>query len=131
MKSRLAIALVVLASAFACGAKPERAVLDRFFTQSRLLDKTALKHISTVIFDPQADGIVETFDVVNVSKEENGTKTVTASAQVRMPGERGPMQKTILLTLAKGALKDDPEARDSWIVTGFIERAGKPAIPQP
>jgi hypothetical protein len=127
------VAGIALAAALglpACTARPERATLDEFFTQSRLLDKTALQHISTVIFDPQADGIVERFDISGMSKEENNTKTVTVSAQVRMPGSGGLTEKTILLTLAKGILKNDAAARGRWIVTGFIERAGKPATPR-
>lgn len=106
----------------ACSAKPERATLDEFFTQSKLFDKTALQHISTVVFDPKADGIVETFEVQDVTDDGADRKTVTVVAQVKMQGAAAPVQKTILLTLAR---------RDRWIVTGFIERAGTPARAAP
>jgi hypothetical protein len=65
-----------------------------------------------------------------VSPEENRTKAVTVSAKVKQP-DGAIVQKTILLTLAKDALKNDPAAAGRWIVTGFIERAGQPAIPHP
>jgi hypothetical protein len=116
------VLVCLLLAVAACTAKPERATLDEFFTQSKLYDKTALQHISTVIFDPTVDGIVETFEVKDITDDGVDRKTVTAVAQVKMPGTTAPVEKTILLTLAK---------RDRWIVTGFIERAGKPVPAAP
>ena len=56
--------MVVLAAivASACG-RQERSVVDEFFTQSRLRDKTALQKIATVTFEPRTQGIVEQFDI--------------------------------------------------------------------
>lgn len=130
MNVRIAVVLLAALLAGACRAKPERSTLDEFFTQSKLLDRTALQHIATVVFDPQTNGIVERFEITSVADQDNGHKTVAVAAQVRLPNDAGVVEKTILLTLAKDAVRDDPAAAGRWIVTGFIERAGKPPTPR-
>jgi hypothetical protein len=110
--------------------KPEQSIVDEFFTRSKLLDKVALQRVSTVVFDPAVNGIVESFDISKVSPEENGAKTVTVSAQVKVPGGGSLVQKTILLTLSK-TRQGSPQTPEHWIVTGFIEREGTPATPRP
>jgi hypothetical protein len=114
----------------ACAAHPERSTLDEFFNASKIIDKTALSHMATVAFDPQEHGIVEHFDVVNVRDTGDTRKIVTVAAKVKLPGRTDQADETIVLTLTKGALPNDPEARDRWIVTGFIARLGTPATPR-
>jgi hypothetical protein len=130
-----ALALVVacaVVSVVSCGRRPERSTAEEFFDASRLRDKTALAHMATVTFEPLENGIVESFEISKVSKLDDNTKTVSVTAKVRMPGDAGVVQKIVLLTLARGALKNDPAAAGRWIVTGFIERAaGPPATPPP
>jgi hypothetical protein len=122
-----------LAITAACGVKPERAIVEEFFAESRLQDKTALQHTATVMFDPETSGIVQSFEIAKVSPDEANpnNETVTVSAQVKQPGGDAIVQKTILMTLGRGVLKNDPSAGDRWIVTGFIERLGPPATPHP
>jgi hypothetical protein len=117
-------------AAASCAAKPERATVDEFFAQSKLLDRTALQHIATVVFDPQANGIVERFEITSVSEQDERHKTVAVLAQVKLPDGAGMVEKSILLTLAKGAVANDPAAAERWIVTGFIERPGKLPTPR-
>jgi hypothetical protein len=121
-------AAVLAALAFtACGVPPERSIVDEFFAESRLRDKTALQHVATVAYEPHINGIVETFEIKKVSPELDNTKTVIVAAQVKLP-DGGTADKTIILTMARGAGKidDDPAGRDRWIVTGFIESAAPP-----
>jgi hypothetical protein len=113
---RVGVLVLVAAASLsgACGGQ-ERSIVDEFFAQSRLRDKTALQKIATVTFEPHIQGIVETFDVTNVTPEENDAKTVTVSAQVKMP-DGTIVHKTIVLTMSRG------------IITGFV--TGSPAIPR-
>ena len=101
-----------------CG-RQERSVVDEFFAQSRLRDKTALQKISTVTFEPRVQGIVEQFEITKVTPEENQTKTVTVSAQVKRP-DGGVTREMIVLTMSHG------------LITGFLdvpfEKA--PAVPR-
>ena len=64
---------VLLASAglTGCGGGGEEgALLNRFFTASRLGDRTTAGNIAMVAFDPDADGSVSNLDVTNVSEEQ-------------------------------------------------------------
>ena len=114
-----------------CAAHPERSTLDEFFNASKLLDKTALSHMATVIFDPRESGIVETFDVANVRDDGEAKKVVTTAAHVKLPGRSDVSEETIVVTLTKNGLPADPQARDRWIVTGFIARPGTPPTRRP
>jgi hypothetical protein len=114
----------------ACAAKPERVTLDEFFKASRVLDKAALERVATVTFDPQANGVVEKFDIVNVKDDPGNKKIVTVAAQVKLAGESELTDKTIVLTLAKRASQPNAADREGWIVTGFIERLGTPMTPR-
>ena len=81
--------------------------MDEFFAQSRLRDKTALQKIATVTFEPRVQGIVEQFEITNVTPEENQTKTVTVSAQVKLP-DGAVTREVIVLTMSHG------------LITGFL-----------
>jgi len=122
-RSKGTAVLLFAAATLACTAhpvRPEQAVLDQFFAASKLHDRTALHDVATVVFEPQKDGVVERFDITDVSPELDNTKTVTVSARVSPPEGDRPAQKTLIFTLERGALKADPRSRDRWMVTGFI-----------
>jgi hypothetical protein len=123
------LALVAVGVA-ACAAQPERVTLDQFFNASKALDKAALEHVATVTFDPQANGVVEKFDIVNVKSDPDSKKIVTVAAQVKIAGQAELTDKTIVLTLAKRASQKDTADGEQWIVTGFIERLGTPMTPR-
>ena len=101
----------------ACG-RQERSTVDEFFAASRLRDKTAIQKVATVIFEPNVQGIVERFEITKVSPEENGTKTINVSAQVKLPDGR-MIQKTIVLTMTRG------------IITGFLDAGSLEVSPAP
>jgi hypothetical protein len=91
----------------------EQLLLERFFFNSRLRDRTALQQISTVIFEPREQGTVNGFSIVSaIELEAAGAvrlKQVTVRAPVRLPDGRTE-SRTIVFAL---------QHRDRWIVTGF------------
>jgi len=97
----------------------ERALLEQFFSLSRLRDRTALQQFSTTIFEPREQGTVTEFTIVSVSDEDKSnagvsSKQITITAPVRLP-EGATATKRIVLVLQK---------RDRWMVTGFTVRVG-------
>jgi hypothetical protein len=97
-------------------------LLERFFEASRLRDRTALQHLSTVIFEPRDQGIITTFDIVGVTSEErNGeivNKNVTVVAPVKL-ADGQTERKKLVITMQK---------RDNeWIVTGVVAQDFSPA----
>jgi len=118
--SRRAAFALVAACSLACAARPERAVLDQFFVGSKLGDRTALRQVATVMFEPKKDGVVERFDITDVSPELDNTKTVTVSARVDLPEGGGTVRKTLILTMERAVGGSDPQSHDRWMVTGFI-----------
>jgi acyl-coenzyme A synthetase/AMP-(fatty) acid ligase len=112
--------LAAVAAALALGAcrgGAEHAVIGEFFAASRLLDRTALDNVSTVIFDPRSQGTVSTFSVTDISAERNAggipSKEVSVSAEVRSPD--GTMTtRPLVLTLQRR------EGR--WLVVGVRPR---------
>src|SRR5438128_5869043 len=64
-----AVAIVAVACLASC-SRVEQGVLDRFFEASRLRDRTVLRSIATVAFEPHEQGIIRTFTIVSVSEAE-------------------------------------------------------------
>jgi hypothetical protein len=73
MKRRRSTAYAVLTGTLAlvmgCSGGPEQQVLDDFFRAARMRDNTTLSNFATVSFDPRTDGVVQSFDVVDVGQE--------------------------------------------------------------
>jgi hypothetical protein len=67
MAHRPATLLCLLLLGTGCQGGPERATLHRFFEASRLYDRTALGRIAVAAFDPHVDGIITTFDTLDIS----------------------------------------------------------------
>jgi len=106
--------------ATAC-ARPERAILEEFFSHSRQGDRTSLQRFSTITFEPQ-QGIVTDFDIVKVV-EEGGTKTVTVSADVKRPdGQVVP--ETLLVMMERRTAVSDGGATSTreWMITGLLQK---------
>ena len=118
----LAAAAVLGLTAAACGHQREQALVDQFFTASRLRDKTAAQTVSTVFFDPKDQGLVRDFTIDSVGAEEESggvaTKSVRLSASVESP-EGLTSKKTIYVTMQRrqGA---------AWLITGVMV-----AVPAP
>ena len=118
----LAAAAVLGLTAAACGHPREQALVDQFFTASRLRDKTAAQTVSTIFFDPKDQGLVRDFTIDSVGAEEESggvaTKSVRLSASVESP-EGLRSKKTIYVTMQRrqGA---------AWLITGVMV-----AVPAP
>jgi hypothetical protein len=65
----LPLLLVLLAG---CAGSQEASILEEFFEASRLYDSVTLGSLATTAFDPQADGIVQSFRVTGVGPERRG-----------------------------------------------------------
>ena len=52
------------------GGGEEREIVSRFFSASRMGDRTTAANIALVAFDPDEDGTVGSFDVTNVTEEQ-------------------------------------------------------------
>jgi hypothetical protein len=106
--------VVLVASTFAaCQVRPEQSVLDRFFAESRLRDKTALAKFSTIIYEPLDAGIVVDFTITEVARE-GSSKNVTVDAKVKRPDGRVVPATMIVL------MQQDPDV--GWKITGLVER---------
>lgn len=119
---KASIVLAVALAAAGCGHRKEQAIVDQFFSASRLRDKTAAQTVSTVFFDPADQGLVRNFKIDNVGPEEESggvaTKSVRLSASVESP-QGVTAQKTIFVTMQR-----QPGA--AWMITGVMV-----AVPAP
>jgi hypothetical protein len=89
---------VCVALCGACAGAAEHAVLDRFFSASRLRDFTALENVSTVIFEPRQDGTVLAFDIARITPMGPDAEEVLVNATVHLPSgrtERRPLVVTL------------------------------------
>ena len=119
---RLTACIVALA-AVRCTGRTEQPLLSRFFTASRLRDKTALKDIATVVFEPADQGMVTDFVITAVSPEEHDGSTVSERVTLSAPVSDMSgtiVQKTLLVVLQRRA--------GQWIITGVV---ASPASPRP
>lgn len=117
---RLTACIVALA-AVSCTGRTEQPLISRFFSASRLRDKTALKDIATVVFEPADQGMVTDFVITAVSPEEHDgntvSKRVTLSAPVsNMAGT--VVQKTLVVVMQRAA--------DHWMITGVVASPASP-----
>ena len=65
--ARLSAAIALVTALAACGHRAEKALVDQFFSASRLGDKTAAQSVSTVFFDPREQGLVRQFTIKGVT----------------------------------------------------------------
>lgn len=113
-----------MASLAACGHASERALLDQFFSTSRLRDKTAAQSVATVFFDPKDHGLVRTFAITSVTPDEQSggvtSKNVTIRASVEsLAGVTS--DKTIFVTMQR-------RGDAGWMITG-VTVASAPSLP--
>jgi hypothetical protein len=100
-----------------CSGAADRSLITQFFAASRLRDLTALSKISTVVFEPAADGIVTSFDITGAAGDA-ASKQVSISAPVRLPDGRTVL-KNYAITIQRG------------MITAISESAAAPSIPRP
>lgn len=117
--------LLAMAGLVACGHASEKALIDQFFSNARLRDRTAVQSIATVFFDPKDHGLVRQFAVTNVTPEEQSggltSKNVTIRASVEsLAGVTS--DKTIFITMQRR-----PDA--GWMITGVTVALAAPSRP--
>jgi hypothetical protein len=139
VRSTLASAALISLTLVACGPAVDEPVLAQFFAAARLRDRTALARISTVVFEPNVDGIVAQFRIVSATPEtpaapsadvvelslsgpetdkssvEVVSKDLMVDAQVRLFDGRS-VQKSLTITLQRAVSKD---LVGRWIVTAI------------
>jgi hypothetical protein len=119
--------VATLALALSACATSEQALLEQFFSASRLRDTTALQSIATVVFEPHQQGIVRTFEIVSVVRAQrngNAAKDVTVEAPVFLP-DGGSVRKRLVVTIEQRG--GDTSAR--WLVTGVRDAEESPTAP--
>jgi hypothetical protein len=82
--SRFLATLLAAATLIGCSSTPEQPILNQFFTASRLRDHTSLANFATVAFEPNAQGIIISFDITNVTPEQRrplGLRTLAKAHQ--------------------------------------------------
>ena len=119
-------ALLAMTALAACGHPAEKALLDQFFSASRLRDRTAAQSIATVFFDPKDQGLVRRFTIRNVAPDQQSggvvSKNVTIDASVEsLAGVKA--DKTIFVTMQRR-----PNA--AWMITGVTVAAAGPSRPR-
>ena len=129
-----AVVLLMTLTAVACAPAAERTLLTQFFAASRLRDLTALRKVSTVVFEPLSDGIVTSFDISDMTTIQGAdglpvSKDVSISAPVRLPDGR-TVVKTFVITMARGR-SGPQEPGSGWMITAINERAASPSTRRP
>jgi hypothetical protein len=98
----LVLAVTVAASLAGCSNAREYALLERFFSASRLRDLTAVRGVSSVVFEPREQGTVLSFDIKSVEEVSAGSRVVRVDARVRRPD--GQTVREVLLVTISGEL---------------------------
>jgi hypothetical protein len=122
LKASWPVGLLCVAFMAACGYWREEALLEQFFAASRLRDKTALRNIATVAFEPADQGIVTRFVVTSVTAEEGDARLVSKNVTVAAPVRSfsGQIrQKRIFLTLQRSD-------GGPWMITGVTVVGASP-----
>jgi hypothetical protein len=125
LKRAITVSLLALTLA-SCAGDVERALIAQFFAASRLRDLTALHSLATVVFEPGADGIVTTFEVVSISARTTAgagpeSQDVVIGAPVRLPDGR-TVKKTFVITMTRG-LPDSQARWSGWMITAIRDAA--------
>jgi hypothetical protein len=132
--ARTVVVSLMTLTALACARDSERTLLTQFFAASRLRDLTALRTVSTVVFEPTSDGIVTSFEIsgLTTARGPDGmpvSEDVSIAAPVRLPDGRTVL-KTFLVTVERSR----PGGQDpgsGWMVTAISERPAAPSTPRP
>jgi hypothetical protein len=105
-RGRSIAATVGLFAAACAWPSPERQLLLDFFQACRIYDTTVLARLATATCNPQADGVVQDFDIVSVENVGDGSgaaRVVTLDARVRpLGGSPAPRRLTVRLQRMDG-----------------------------
>jgi hypothetical protein len=121
-----------------CSAAAEQRQLTRFFAASRLRDLTALREVATVVFEPVVDGVVTSFDIVDIAEARDAggrvlskdrSKVVSIAAPVRLPDGQ-TVVKTLAITMQRGLPGSDRNRWDGWMITAVSARPDAASTPR-
>ena len=96
---RTAVFALVLAFSGCSGAR-EHALLDRFFSASRIRDLTALHDVATVVFEPREQGTVLGFEITSIQRHGED-EDVDVAARLRTPAGE-VVRKDLRVTITGG-----------------------------
>jgi hypothetical protein len=84
----------------ACGVlSPEEQLLTEFFEASKVYDTSVMARLSAKPLNPRTDGVIEAFEIEQISRLDEGREMVTVAARVRgFDGQRASRQ--LVMTLA-------------------------------
>jgi hypothetical protein len=121
-KTALTVSLMAL-TLTTCSSAAERTLLTQFFAASRLRDLTALHNVATVVFEPETDGIVTSFDLRGIATVQGPdgrpvSKDVTISAPVRLADGRTEV-KALVVTMQRERSGNDQHQSDVWMITAI------------
>lgn len=125
----------LMALAFArCSSPGEQPLLTQFFAASRLRDLTALQTIASVVFEPNLQGVVTSFEVTHVVSvvEPNGdreSKEIAISAPVRLP-DGHTQQKNFVITINRARSDGGTNHWGGWMITAIRDGSGSPSTPR-
>jgi hypothetical protein len=133
VKAALTVSLLTVSLA-ACSAATERTLLTQFFAASRLRDLTALQNLATVVFEPTTDGIVTSFDLLQITVAPSPDRQVVSedvsiSAPVRLPDGR-TIVKTFVVTMQRGLPGSDEKRWGGWMITAIKAVPEAPSTPR-
>ena len=133
MKTVLTLALLTIALA-GCSSAEERTLLAQFFAASRLRDLTAVHNLATVAFEPAIDGIVTSFEVMEItvvqaSAGQAMVKDVLITAPVRLFDGR-TVSRTFIVTMQRGVPGSDLSRSGGWMITAFKADPASPSTPR-
>ena len=135
MRIARALAASLLAAAFTSCAPPgEQPLLSQFFAASRLRDRTALRDIASVSFEPNVQGVVTSFEVTHVAPVvdaggESESKAVSISAPVRLPDGRA-LRKNFVVTMTRRRTAGGTNRWGGWMITAIRDASGSPSTPR-
>jgi hypothetical protein len=110
MSSSVSRCLGVLCLVAGCGVlSQEEQLLTRYFEASRLHDTTVVATMSTVVFNPRIEGVVQDFEVTRVDRAGD-IERVIIDADIRSPaGQLMPRRLEATLERRNGR----------WFITGL------------
>ena len=98
---RYGVACAVAGICVACGVlSPEEQLLTDFFEAARVYDVSVMARLSDKPMNPQADGIVDTFDIERVDQGDAATERVMVAARLRTFDGR-VRSRQLVFTLAR------------------------------
>ena len=135
MRNARALVASLLAVAFtSCSSPGEEPLLSQFFAASRLRDRTSLRDVAAVSFEPNVQGVIVSFEVTHVASVveaggEGESKDVSISAPVRLPDGQ-TVQKSFVITMTRRGPAGRTNHWGGWMITAIKDAEPSPSTPR-